>query len=194
MSNEAPNIRRASGASHELTREPDFNAPVKPISEFVDRPDFPECTVGEHVDIGGYTGVVVAIVRQSMRVRSAEGNTQGFNSYTLRRLYGRPPEPEIVGPTTSSPVAPAEPAEPPRDVVAEPNFDQPIVPISNLIGGPAFPKSALGKHVDISGYTGVVVEILNDSLKVRSPQGTSRNYNIPILKKLHGPGDQASRT
>ena len=59
---------------HELSGPPDFSAPEKPIADLVIRPDFPEGIVGEHVMIGGYAGVVVAIVKNSIKVRSAEGD------------------------------------------------------------------------------------------------------------------------
>jgi hypothetical protein len=40
--------------------------------------------------------------------------------------------------------------------------------------------------VEINGYVGVVVELTGLSMKVRSPNGTSRKYNADILRKLHG--------
>jgi hypothetical protein len=43
----------------------------------------------------------------------------------------------------------------------------------------------LGRHVDVSGFKGVVVEILKQSLKVRSVEGLSRSYNAPLLQQLH---------
>lgn len=171
----------------ELSGEPDFSTLLRPITEFAGRPDYPECLIGQHVDIGGYVGVVVAIVRNSIRVKSPEGFTRSFNIFTLRRLYGPPPEPEPIKPEPTPEATPPEKPGPRRDVIEEPNFDQPIVPISELVVRPDFPKCALGKHVDIAGYAGVVVELVNESLKVRSRQGTSRNYNAPILRKIHGP-------
>jgi hypothetical protein len=33
---------------------------------------------------------------------------------------------------------------------------------------------------------GVVVSLENQSMKVRSREGTSRKYNVEILRKLHG--------
>src|SRR5256885_15578959 len=74
--------------------EPNFDRPPRAIAEFAGRPDFPQSTVGEFLDIGGYTGVVVEIVRDSIKVRSPEGATQRFNYHTLRRLYGPRIEPE----------------------------------------------------------------------------------------------------
>ena len=43
-----------------------------------------------------------------------------------------------------------------------------------------------GELVDVGGYVGVVVSVENDSIKVRSRQGTSRKYNAAILPKLQG--------
>lgn len=194
MTNEGTNSPETahSSATRELSAEPDFSPPVKPIAELVARPDFPESILGEHVDIGGYIGVVTAIVKHSIRVRSSEGTTQSFNSYTLRRIYGPRPELEIPSPSspppqsaTSDERAPA--AAPPREIIEEPNFDQSVIPIATLVERRDFPKCTFGQHVDIGGYTGVVVEIVHESLKVRSPQGTSRNYNAPILRKIYAP-------
>src|SRR5437899_11886262 len=62
--------------------------PILPIAELINRPEFPQCAIGEHVDIGGYTGVVAEIVNQSIKVRSPEGAIRGFNVHALRKLYG----------------------------------------------------------------------------------------------------------
>jgi hypothetical protein len=45
----------------------------------------------------------------------------------------------------------------------------------------------LGEHVEIGDYTGVVVQIVNRSLKVRSRAETTRSYNADALKKLYPP-------
>jgi hypothetical protein len=175
--------------SRELNSEADFTLPLQPITEFITRPDFPECTLGKHIDIGGFTGVVVAIVKQSLRVRSPEGATRGFNSFSLRRIYAPSPEHEPSvsnAPAIEEPEPESKPVVPPREEIPEPDFNQPIIPIAQLVPGLDFPKSALGKHVEIGGYTGVVVEIVNQSLKVRSPQGTSRNYNAAALRNIYG--------
>ncbi len=194
-SNEGTSARETSSpaANRGLIAQPNFNTPAKPIAEVVTRPDFPEGVLGEHVDIGGYAGVVVAVVKHSIKVRSPEGVTRSFNSYGLRRIYGPPPpEPEPMQ-AAASPPAPAAtaPVPPPKaapapEVIAEPNFDQPLTPISSLVARPDFPQCAFGRHVDIGGYTGVVVQILNQSLKVRSRQGTSRNYNAVGLRNIYG--------
>jgi hypothetical protein len=68
----------------------------------------------------------------------------------------------------------------------EPDFSKPIKKITDLVRQPGFPQSALGEHVEIAGYTGVVVQIVNRSLKVRSQTETTRSYNGDALKKLYG--------
>ncbi len=83
---------------------------------------------------------------------------------------------------------PAPRPVPRREVVSEPDFSQPVKLINVLAGRADFPKCALGEHVEIVGYSGVVVEIVNQSLKVLSIEGTTRSYNAQALKKLHGGG------
>src|SRR5437764_2788201 len=132
----------------ELTRPPDFNRPLKPIGEVVAQPGFPEAVLGEHVDIGGYTGVVVAVVKQSIKVRSPEGVVRSFKSYTLQRLYGPRPEPvpSMEGAAELGDLEGDVPkAAPPREIIEEPNFEQPITAISELLTNPDFPKSAFGQ-------------------------------------------------
>jgi hypothetical protein len=80
---------------------PKSDLPTKLISELVIDPHFPNNAVGAKVNINGYTGVIVGVVKNSIKVRSAEGNTVSYNFHTLRRLYG----PRI---------APAEPFPQPR--------------------------------------------------------------------------------
>jgi len=182
--------------TRELSAAPDFNAPVKPVADFVDRPDFPQCVLGEHLDLGGFTGVVVAVIKQSIKVRSADGATRSFKSYGLQRIYGAPPE---VAPVLDSPGhAPevqGQPAKavPAREVIEEPNFEQAIRPIVGLLNSPDFPRSALGQQVDIGGYIGVVVEIVDQSLKVRAREGTSRNYNLIRVRAIYGGGEGVKR-
>lgn len=69
--------------------EPDFTTPIKPIKEFADRPDFPQCAFGQHVDIGGTAGIVIEIVKQSLRVMSSSGSIQSYNGPVLKKLYGQ---------------------------------------------------------------------------------------------------------
>jgi len=173
------------------TAEPNFNAPLTDIAHFVSRPDYPDCLLGEHVDIGGYAGVVVAIVKHSIKVRSSEGVTRSFNSFGLRRIHGPPPLMPLTPPTAPADHSttrdePAKPSASPREIIEKPNFEQPILAIADWVHRPDYPECAFGQHVDIGGYVGVVVEIINQSLKVRSQQGTSRNYNALVLRNLHG--------
>lgn len=96
--------------------------------------------------------------------------------------------PERVPERASGKEEPAPRPVPRREVVAEPDFSQPVKLIRELAGRADFPKCALGGHVEIVGYSGVVVEIVNQSLKVLSLEGTTRSYNAMALKKLHGGG------
>jgi hypothetical protein len=175
---------------HQIEFEIRMDKPVLPISEFAARADFPQCAVGEAVDIGGYVGTVVEIVHNSIRVRSPEGVTRGFNFYTLRKLYGPRPEPEMAPyPAVIEKEREARPEAEPDPVESEienPDFNREPKPIAGLLADPAFPASALGEMVDVGGYTGVIVQVFNQSLKVRSREGTSRRYNADALRKLHG--------
>jgi hypothetical protein len=180
--------------------EPDFTGPPKPIAEFAGRPDFPDCAVGEFVDIGGFSGVLVRIVNHSIKVRSPDGITQSFNFHRLRQLYGpvvrAEPRESESGRASAAPAPPApavEPAEPPpaapepqRRFIAEPNFANPPRSIREFAGRADFPECAYGEHIDIGGYAGVVVEIVNQSLKVRSAAGVTQRYNVVGLRKLFG--------
>src|SRR5215471_7449723 len=86
--------------------EPKPEVPARPISELVADPEFPASAVGARVDIQGFVGVVTAVVKNSIKVRSAEGNTVSYNFHALRRLYG----PSIPAePAPASPPAPEEP-------------------------------------------------------------------------------------
>ena len=69
--------------------------------------------------------------------------------------------------------------------IQELNFDRAVRPIREFFG-PDYPQSVVGELVDIGGYVGVVVSLENDSLKVRSRQGTSRKYNAAVLPNLYG--------
>jgi hypothetical protein len=89
--------------------------------------------------------------------------------------------------TVAEPSRPT-PAAPPRIYIADPDFTAPVRLINDYAGRPDFPKCAYGKHVDILGYTGVVVEIVQGSLKIQSAAGAIRSYNGEVLKKLYGKG------
>ncbi|MBI3412063.1 MAG: hypothetical protein HY301_01730 [Verrucomicrobia bacterium] len=69
--------------------EPDFSAPARPINDYAGRPDFPKCAYGQHVDVAGYVGVVVEIVKGSLKIQSAAGTTRSYNGEALRKIYGR---------------------------------------------------------------------------------------------------------
>ncbi len=173
---------------------PDFSPPAKPIAEFARLPDFPRCTLGEHVDIGGSIGVVVDIINQSIKLRTAERTTQSFNSNRLLTLYG--PRPELVvtrtkveesRPTEKAQATPAQTPAPLRQVIEDPNFNGPTRSIAEFVSRPGFPQSAFGAHVEIGNYVGVVVEIVKQSsLRVRCQQGTSRNFSAEGLLKIYG--------
>ena len=159
--------------------------PVRPISDLVADPEFPSSAVGTRVDIKGFIGVVAGVVNNSIKVRSAEGNTVSYNFHALRRLYGPPILPE---PASASLHAPEPLAKGP--VILEPDFDAPLVPIEALATKTDFPACALGIFVDLHGFTGVVVALVGGSLKVRSRDGATRSYNADGLRKIYA---QAAR-
>src|SRR4051812_45493911 len=119
-----------------------MDKPILPISELVARPDFPQSALGELVDIGGYVGTVVELVHNSIRVQLPEGVTRGFNIYTLRKLYGPRPEPEM-GPypepaasPKSTPKREEKPSEeePETDPeIPNPDFNRDPKPISLVV-------------------------------------------------------------
>ena len=167
-------------------KEPNPDLPVNPISELVSDPDFPNSAVGKKVDIKGYIGVVVGVVKNSIKVRSAEGNTVSYNFNALRRLYSPRVEPAELPPEPAPPSLPAPKPEPKRNVILEPNFNSPVLPIESLVHRPEFPGCALGVFVDLHGFAGVVVELVGRSLKVRSREGATHSYNADGLRKIYG--------
>ncbi len=202
---ESPASAPQSGDPAEL----DFTRPARPIAEFVERADFPDCAQGEHIDISGFTGIVVAVVKHSLKVKPPEGLTQSFNANRLRTLFAPPvrieAQPAEPARTDVSPesaprpvprrraevVEDAEPAAqivpvPVREVIEEPDFAQAVLQIRDVVGRDDFPKCAFGLQLEINGFTGVVVEIVKQSLRVRSSDGYLQSFNGPILKKLHG--------
>jgi hypothetical protein len=173
---------------------PDFSGPAVPIGQLTELPDWPRCALGTHVSIHGFEGVVMEIINQSIRVVSADRISQRFNANRLKMLFA-PPDRSWTPPPSESPkpvappeVAPDEPeAELPQRVyIAEPDFSEPIRAIRTYASEAEFPQCAYGKHVDISGYEGVVVEIVGGSLKVQALEGHIRSYNAVVLKKLYG--------
>jgi hypothetical protein len=176
---------------------PELSRPARLIAELIVAPEFPKSALGELVDIGGYIGVVVDVVSQSLKVKSAEGVTKSFNAGGLRKLYGPRivPEPSPMRESPPSPPPPRKtfereppplPPAPKREIVVNPDFSKPITKISAYLGRPDYPKCLLGEHVDIGGYAGVVVEIVSRSVKVRSEAETTRSYNADSLRKLYG--------
>ena len=177
-----------------LITAPDFANPLREVAELVTRPDFPQCALGEFMDMGGFTGVAVEIVNQSLKVRSPEGATRSFNIPGLRRRYNPPPHAEAVEKTReeqpASPVLEPEKPEPsPREkaLAPEPDFNKPLKPIADLAVLPDFPQCALGELLDLGGFIGVALEIVSNSLKVRSPEGATRSFNIPGLRRRYTP-------
>lgn len=179
--------------------KPDFNRPAKPVAELVAMPDFPKSALGELVDIGGYTGVVVDLVRESLKVRSQEGVTKSFNANGLRRIYGPRPEPPpapVEPPPAAAPRVPSAPRvasappPPPRpapveEPKVEPDFTKPVKNIKDFVKRSDYPQCTLGEHIDVAGFIGVVVQIVNRSLKVRSTTEITRSYNADALRRLY---------
>jgi hypothetical protein len=177
--------------------EPDFTRPVRLIAELLENPDFPKSALGELVDIGGYIGVVTDLVGLSLKVRSPDGLTKSFNANGLRRIYGRviPPDPIPMTAEQPKPPAPAPrprlprtqappPPPPPPEPTVEPDFSKPVKKISEYVKRPDYPQCTLGEHVEIADYSGVVVQIHNRSLKVRSQAEITRSYNADALRRL----------
>jgi hypothetical protein len=181
-------VRETPNAEPNITKDLDPEMPAKLISELVADPDFPKSAVGEKVDINGFIGVVAEVVNNSIKVRPAAGHTVSYNFNALRRLYGprtAPDEQEPIGQAPASSGA----SQPQRKgkVIEEPNFASPLVAIERLIDRPDFPECAFGLFVDLHGFTGVVVELVGHSLKVRSRQGSTRSYNADGLRKAYAP-------
>jgi hypothetical protein len=160
--------------------------PIQPISELVADPDFPNSALGKGVDIKGYTGVIMEVVNNSIKVRSPEGNTVSYNFNTLRRLYGPRTVPAELPAESAPPSPPVLRPQPKRDIVLKPDFNSPLVPIESLAGRAGFPRCALGVFVDLHGFSGVVVELVGHSLKVRSREGATHSYNADGLRKIYG--------
>lgn len=176
---------------------PDFSGTPQPIRELAGRADFPQCAHGVYIDIQGFAGVVVEIIAQSIKVRPPEGMTQRFNVNRLIALHAPEVRPDPVAFTVPAraddrPAAPrreavqAKAARPERTYVSAPDFTASVQPIRAYAGQPDFPKCAYGKHVEIEGYTGVVVEFVKGSIKIRSAAGTTRSYNAEVLRKNYG--------
>ena len=179
--------------------KPDFSGAAQSIETFTQRADFPQCLLDVHVDIRGFAGVVVELVKDSIVVRSSEGITQRFNANRLKTLCA-PPDRSVPAPTPRAPerrkpapepkpvAAPVKPEAPPRVYIANPDFSTPVQKIDAFAGLSNFPQCVYGQHVEIPGCTGVVVEIIKGSLKIQSADGNLRSYNGMALKKIYGGG------
>lgn len=195
---ETPNETPESITAPTTPVELDFSSPALPIRDFAGAADFPQGILGFHVNIGGVTGIVTEIVKHSIKVTTPEREVQRFNAFALRKLYGPAPRIEPAPSRQDDPVpmpvasvAVAEPqentpAEPERHFIEEPDFSTPVQPIDQWTRRADFPKCVFGAHVDVAGYSGIVVEIVKQSLKVRSQEGDMRSYNIAVLRKLYG--------
>jgi hypothetical protein len=196
--------------------QPDFSTPAVPIGQFTERPDWPQCVLGLHVSIHGFEGVVIEVINHSIRVISAERITQRFNASRLKTLFApmdrsRPepppvaegrnpaavPEPAATAERPASAPSPARrsmapaptpiaPPQPATERITHPDFSAPVRAIRTYAGERDFPGCALGKHVDIRGYSGVVVEIEGGALKVQAPDGTFRSFVASNLRKVYG--------
>jgi hypothetical protein len=177
----------SSAPEQKIIANPDFSGAPESIADWTGRPDFPRCALGAYVNIKGFEGVVVEIIGQSLRIQSAEGVKQRFNGDRLKTLFAprdrTKPKPPPTLATRKTPAADEAPA---REHIEEPDFTAPIRAIRVYASQRDFPKCAYGKHVDIPGYTGVVVEIVKDSLRVQAATGGIRRFNCGVLKKLYG--------
>ncbi len=170
-----------------------FDRPAKPIIEFASRPDFPKCTLGELLNIGGYAGVVVEIVKQSLKVQSVEGRTMSFNAIGLRKLYGTEVTPSVQH-FDAMPVRSISIEERLEEIEAAPepkaevklDYTQPVKVIRAFAGRRDFPECALGQFVDVRGFSGIVAQIVGESLELRAEDGTTRSYDIEGLRKIFG--------
>lgn len=172
----------------EAIAAPDFSGTPLPIEDVAGRSGFPQCARGLYIEIRGFAGVVVDVVNQSIKVRSPDGITQSFNANRLKTLYAPPEryEPPRQAVEDVQPPADSKTSAPPRVFIADPDYTAPVQPIQLLASQPDFPGCAYGKHVDVAGFTGVVVEIVKDSVKIRPIVGGTRSYNAEVLRKLYG--------
>jgi hypothetical protein len=162
--------------------------PAKPIADLVALPDFPHSAIGQRVDIRGLTGVITAVINNSIKLHSDEGPTVSYNYHALLRLYAPKPAVEESTPEPTPVPAPSVPEAPPaptRKIILKPDYSTPLVPIESLVNQPDFPACAFGQHVDFHGFSGVVVEIVNRSLKVRPEGDLLRSYNADGLRKIY---------
>lgn len=95
--------------------EPDFSGTPQPIGQWTELADFPQCALGAHVSIHGFTGVLVEIINQSIKVQSPDGKSQRFNAYRLKTLFAPPdrtkPEAQTLSMERPKPVAERRPVD-----------------------------------------------------------------------------------
>lgn len=198
--NETPSSPEPEG----VMTDPGEQPPLTAIADLAVRPDFPQCAIGQLLDMGGFTGVAIEVVNQSLKVKSPEGFTRSFNIPGLRRRYTPPPpllpllavdpETDSEPATTVTVLPPSQPRKttatdapaPRRHVAAQINFDQPVKAIRVFAGRRDFPECTLGELVDIRGFSGVVIEIVRNSLQVKAEDGSLRTYEAELLRKLFG--------
>jgi hypothetical protein len=168
-----------------------------PIGQLTERPDWPQCALGVFVSINGVEGVVSEIINQSIKVLTADRTTQRFNAGRLRTLFAPPertkppaivpaPEETKVKARTLPPAETVADEPPRRNRITEPDFVAPLRPIRSYASQIDFPQCAFGKHVDIRGYSGVVIEIVDGSLKIQTQAGSVRSFNGAMLRKIYG--------
>ncbi|HEY1171503.1 MAG TPA: hypothetical protein VGH19_09055 [Verrucomicrobiae bacterium] len=171
-----------------VVSEEKYLTAARPITEFITREDYPKCLLGEHLEIGGFTGIVVELVDKSFKVKPRHGVAQRFNANVLKRVYGPQPKQEErpSRPTYKQPTPAPVVNAPPRNVIEQPDFSAPVKPLRDYMGREDYPQCTFGAHVEINGIAGVVIEIVKGSLKVKSQEGVTRSYNAMVLRKLHG--------
>src|SRR5258708_3454315 len=84
-----------------------------------------------------------------------------------------------------------EPKPPTRREMTRPDFSGTPQPVGEFAVRADFPECVLGLFIDIRGFAGVVVEIVNQSIKVRSPEGITQSFNAYRLKTLYAPPDRS---
>ena len=176
-------------SDEDIITNPDFSGDPESIADWTQRQDFPRCALGAHVNIRGFEGVVVQIIGRSLKIVSKDGVKQRFNGDRLKTLFAprdlNPPKPQPRLMPKKKPAPEPEP-EPERVYIAKPDFTAPVRAIRVYASQPDFPQCAYGKHVEIPGYAGVVIEIVKDSLKIQAESGGVRRFNGRVLKKLYG--------
>ena len=94
----------------------------------------------------------------------------------------------MQSPTTTDPdQATANLTAPAQAEFADPDTSETPQPIGVLAVRPDFPQCALGALVDFQGFIGIVTEIVNQSIRVRSSEGITQRFNTQRLKTLFAP-------